>query len=80
MSGGYEYVPRRALRGTEIPVCPLTLSSQSSTMICAESLRLHPTLCDPLDCSPSGFSVLGILQARTLEWIAMPFYNGLDRD
>ena len=31
------------------------------------------TLCDPLDCSPPGSSVHGILQARILEWIAMPF-------
>ena len=31
------------------------------------------TLCDPGDCSPPGSSVHGILQARTLEWLAMPF-------
>ena len=30
-----------------------------------------PTLCDPIDCSPPGSSVHGILQARILEWIAM---------
>ena len=30
------------------------------------------TLCDPVDCSPPGFSVYGILQARTLEWVVMP--------
>ena len=35
-----------------------------------------PTLCDPMDCSPPGFSVHGILQARTLEWVAMPFSRG----
>ena len=32
-----------------------------------------PTLCDPMDCSPPGFSVHGILQARILEWTAIPF-------
>ena len=32
-----------------------------------------PTLCDPMDCSPPGFSIHGILQARILEWIAIPF-------
>ena len=32
-----------------------------------------PTLCDPMDCSPPGSSVHGILQARTLEWVAVPF-------
>ena len=35
--------------------------------------RLCPTLCDPMDCSPSGSSVHGISQARTLEWIAIFF-------
>ena len=32
-----------------------------------------PTVCDPMDCSPPGSSVRGILQARILEWVAMPF-------
>ena len=32
-----------------------------------------PTLCDPMDCSPPVSCVLGILQARILEWVAMPF-------
>ena len=32
-----------------------------------------PTLCDPMDCSLSGSSVLGILQARILEWVAISF-------
>ena len=31
------------------------------------------TPCDPMDCSPAGSSVLGILQARILEWVAIPF-------
>ena len=35
-----------------------------------------PTLCDPMDCSPPGFSVYGILQARILEWVAIPFSRG----
>ena len=34
------------------------------------------TLCDPMDCSPPGFSVRGILQARTLEWVALPSSRG----
>ena len=34
------------------------------------------TLCDPMDCSPPGSSVHGILQARTLEWVAMPSSRG----
>ena len=38
----------------------------------AKSLQLCLTLCDPMDCSPPGSSVHGILQARILEWVAMP--------
>ena len=34
--------------------------------------RSYPTLCDPTDCSPPGFSVRGILQARILELVAIP--------
>ena len=41
----------------------------------AKSLQSCPTLCDPMDCSPPGFSVHGILQARTLEWVAISFSN-----
>ena len=37
------------------------------------------TLCDPMDCSPPGSSVHGILQARTLEWVAVPSSRGSSR-
>ena len=40
--------------------------------VCAESLRLCPTLCGPKDYSPPGSSVHGILQARILAWAAIP--------
>ena len=39
----------------------------------AKSLQLCPTPCDPIDGSPPGSSVPGILQARTLEWVAVSF-------
>ena len=39
-------------------------------------LQLCVTLCDPMDCSPPGSSVQGILQARILEWVVMPFSRG----
>ena len=42
-------------------------------MLSAKSLLLCPTLCDPVDGSLPGSSLHGILQARTLEWVAMPF-------
>ena len=41
----------------------------------AKSLQLCPTLCDPIDGSPQGSPVPGILQARTLEWVAISFFN-----
>ena len=39
-------------------------------------LQTCPTLWDPMDCSPPGSSVHGILQARILEWVAIPFSSG----
>ena len=41
----------------------------------AKSLQSCPTLCDPIDSSPLGSLVPGILQARTLEWVAISFSN-----
>ena len=41
----------------------------------ATSLQLCPTLCDPTDGTPPGSTVPGILQARTLEWVAISFSN-----
>ena len=40
------------------------------------SPQLCPTPCDPMECSPPGSSVRGILQARILEWVAIPFSRG----
>jgi len=40
-----------------------------------KSLQSCPTLCDPIDGSPPGFPVPGILKARTLEWVAISFSN-----
>ena len=45
----------------------------------AKSLQPCPALCDPMDCSPPGSSVHGILQARILEWVAMPSSRGSSR-
>ena len=45
------------------------------TATAAKSLQLCPTLCDPIDGSPPGSPVPGILQARTLEWVAISFSN-----
>ena len=43
----------------------------------AKSLQSGLTICNPLDCSPPSSSVLGILQARILEWVAMPSLQGI---
>ena len=48
----------------------------AATAAAAKSLQSCPTLCDPRDGSPPGSPIPGILQARTLEWVAISFSNG----
>ena len=50
-------------------------TSQVRTAAAAKLLQSCPTLCDPIDANPPGFPVPGILQARTLEWVAISFSN-----
>ena len=47
----------------------------SAAAAAAKSLQSGPTLCDPIDGSPPDSPVPGILQARTLEWVAISFSN-----
>ena len=47
----------------------------SCAAVAAKSLQSCPTLCDPIDSSPPGSPIPGILQARTLEWVAISFSN-----
>ena len=47
----------------------------SAAATAAKSLQSCPTLCDPIDSSQPGFPVPGILQAKTLEWVAISFSN-----
>ena len=49
---------------------PLAVENES------EVAQSCPTLCDPVDCSPPGSSVHGLLQARALEWVAIPLSRG----
>ena len=49
--------------------------NKSAAAAAAKSLQLCPTLCDPIDTSPPGSPVSGILQARTLEWVAISSSN-----
>ena len=46
-----------------------------TTAAAAKSFQSCPTLCDPIDGNPPGSPIPGILQARTLEWVAMSFPN-----
>ena len=70
--------------GLHVIVPTQTVSSRSGKLFnfplhpaaaTAKLLQSCPTLCDPIDGSPSGSSLPGILQARTLEWIAIFFSN-----
>ena len=58
--------------------CCLTLQTwlSSSCLLCVLVALSCPTLCDPMGCSLSGSSFRGILQARILEWVAMPSSKG----
>ena len=59
----------------ELSTSLIQLSTAAAADAAAKSLQLCPTLCDPIDASPPGFSNPGILQARTLEWVAISFSN-----
>ena len=50
-------------------------TSAAAAAAAAKSLQSCPTLCDPIDGSPPGSTVPGILQARTPEWVAISFSN-----
>ena len=53
----------------------ITFEYVTAAAAAAKSLQLCPTLCDPIDGSPPGSPVPGILQARTLEWVPISFSN-----
>ena len=54
----------------------MTTGLPTAAAAAAKSLQLCPILCDPIDGSPPGSPVPGILQARTLEWVAISFSRG----
>ena len=53
--------------------------SSLSVCVCVLVAQSCPTLCNPMDCGPPGSSVHGTLQARILEWVAIPFSRGSSR-
>ena len=71
------------LSGQSIRDCGFSPSILISTLLSLIKItevlvaQLCATLCDPLDCSPPGSSAHGILQARTLEWVAILFSRGI---
>jgi len=62
-------IPAFSLRGND------SNSVAAAAAAAAKSLQSCPTLCDPIDGSPPGSPISGILQARTLEWVAISFSN-----
>ena len=72
-----QYNSRIVIPGALI-LCSLLSTKESydqPAAAAAKSLQSCPTLCDPRDGSPPGSPVPGILQARTLEWVAISFSN-----
>ena len=57
------------------PFCNILQFTNSRVSAAAKSRQSCPTLYDPIDGCPTGSSVPGILQARVLEWVAIPFSN-----
>ena len=53
----------------------IALGKLNAAAAAAKSLQSCPTLCNPIDGSPPGSPIPGILQARTLEWVAISFSN-----
>ena len=72
---GYSPQGGKKLDMTELLTLLLSLPLQVSAASSAKSPQLCLTLCDPIEGSPPGSSVPGILQARTLEWVAISFSN-----
>ena len=70
-SEGYLLCPQCLVGGLGLGCVELSVSAATA----AKSLQSCPTLCDPIDSSPPGSPVPGILQARTLEWVAISFSN-----
>ena len=90
-SQGLRGLPRKGLeekgqtlsgRGWILYSHPATHSTRFSSLgpislcVCVLVWQLCPTLCDSMDCSPTGSSVHGILQARILEWVAISYSRG----
>ena len=65
-------LPKKEDHGQPMRACLLSTAAAAAA---AKSLQSCLTLCDPIDGSPPGSAVPGILQGRTLEWVAIAFSN-----
>ena len=68
-------LPMSSSIGLEIPLIFFFNVSRNAAAAAAKLHQSCPTLCDPIDSSPPGFSVPEILQARIVEWVAISFSN-----
>ena len=73
---GKDVIIRDRADQSKVTLLSLNVMCFYLSCVCAKLLQLCPTLCHPMDYSPAGSSVYGILQARILEWIAMPSCRG----
>ena len=79
-----EYMPYLSCKASQVPYPHPALFflyhwlylTCSRACVHAKSLQSHTILCNPMDCRPPGSSVHGVLQARILEWVAIPFSRG----
>ena len=79
--GGPKMIPSGSRVGEPIDEVPITEPHCVCVCVsvCVLVTQLCPTLCNPMDCSPPGSFVHGILQARTLEWLAISFSKKADK-
>ena len=73
-SSGFHFSSKCSMTNPALPLAQSTVESGGVHM--RAKSRQSTALCNPMDCSPPGSSVHGILQARILEWVAMPSSRG----
>ena len=61
-----------------LSLCHTSILAQGWMCVCSAA-QLCPTLCDPMDCNPPGFSAHGIFQVRILEWVVISYSRGFSR-